>query len=81
MASVTLYTSPTCPHCKNLKKYLHDKGVAYTDNNVMASEVKRAELMELSGQMAVPVIVVKDGSQEDVIIGFDQAEIDKVLKL
>lgn len=81
MASVTLYTSPTCPHCKNAKKYLHDKGIAYTDNNVVVNEAKRAELMEISGQMAVPVIVVKDGSQEDVIIGFDQAEIDKALHL
>jgi glutaredoxin len=57
------------------KQYISSKGKAYTDYDIARDETSRAEMVKLSGQMGVPVIVV-DGK---VIVGFDQAEIDKLI--
>jgi len=77
MANVLLYSTSTCPHCKSLKKYLDEKGVAYTDYDVAVDADKRKEMVEKSGQMGVPVLDI-DGR---VIAGFEKADIDNALGL
>jgi len=73
---VTIYSTPTCPYCKRAKDYLTQKGIAFTDFNVAEDRAKAKEMIEKSKQMGVPVIVVGD----DVIIGFNQAKLDSLLK-
>lgn len=74
MMQITVYSSPTCPHCRALKDYLDKKGVAYTDHNVVDDAQAREEMFKLTGKMAVPVVVV-DG---EVIMGFDRAKLEKL---
>ncbi len=73
---VTVYSTPTCPYCKRAKDYLTQKGVAFTDYNVAEDREKAKEMINKSKQMGVPVIVVGD----DVIVGFNQAKLDSLLK-
>ena len=72
---VVIYSTPTCPFCKRAKAYLSQKGIPYTDINVATDREKSKEMIQKSGQMGVPVIVI-DG---EVVVGFNQAQLDKLL--
>ena len=73
---IVVYSTPTCPYCVQAKKYLADKGAAYTDFDVAEDLNARKEMVEKSGQMGVPVLVI----DEKIIIGFDRQEIDAALE-
>ena len=32
--SVTIYTTPTCPDCRDLKKWLSERGVSYEERDL-----------------------------------------------
>ena len=55
---VVIYSTPTCPYCKRAKDYLTQKGIPYTDINVAEDKEKAKEMIQKSGQMGVPVIIV-----------------------
>ena len=58
------------------KQFLKDGGIAFTDVDVATDQKKAEEMIEKSGQMGVPVIVVKDeAGKEEVIIGFDRPKL------
>lgn len=78
MAQVTIYSTPTCGYCKQLKAYLDEKEVAYTDFDVTQDPAKQQEAMEKAGgQMSVPVIDI-DGT---IIVGFDKDKVNEALGL
>lgn len=77
MKNVTIYSTPTCHFCHLAKDFFKEKNVAYTDYDVASNLEKRKEMVEKSGQMGVPVIII-DGQ---VIIGFDQSAIVSALGL
>lgn len=78
---VTIYTTQTCGYCKATKEYLTEKNVPYTEIDVGASQAKAKEMIEKSGQMGVPVIVIGEGEEETLIVGFDQNRLAEVLGL
>ena len=73
--TVVVYSTPTWPWCHRAKEYLSRKGMPYTDYNVAADKEKAKEMIQKSGQMGVPVIVIDD----QVVVGFDQARLDTLL--
>ncbi len=77
MATVLVYSTPTCPWCKKAKEYFTEKQIPYTDYNVADDQEKAQEMIKKSGQMGVPVIDI-DGN---IIIGFDKPNINKLLGL
>ncbi len=58
--SITIYTTPICPYCYRAKALLDQKGVAYTEINVMMDPAKRQEMMARSGRRTVPQIFIGD---------------------
>jgi glutaredoxin 3 len=76
MKEVKMYSTPSCHFCHMAEDYFKSKDIAYTKYDVAADTEKRAEMMEKTGQMGVPVIDI-DG---EIIIGFNQARIDDLLK-
>ncbi len=74
--NIKIYSTPTCPWCVLAKKYFNDKKIAFDDFNVAQDQEKAEEMVELSGQMGVPVIVIGD----EVIVGFDKDKIERALK-
>ncbi|NLM45082.1 MAG: NrdH-redoxin [Clostridiales bacterium] len=74
--NVTVYSTPTCPWCHKAKEYLQYKEVRYRDVNVAADRAGAIEMIRKSGQSGVPVIDI-DGN---IIVGFDQARIDSLLR-
>jgi len=58
-----------------VKEYLSQKKVSFTEYDVAADRDKAREMVEKSKQMGVPVVIIDD----DIVVGFNQAEIDKLL--
>lgn len=74
---VTIYSTPTCVYCKNLKEYLAEKNIAFKEVDVASNEKELEKMVAISGQMGVPVTEI-DGN---VVIGFDRQKIDELLHL
>ena len=75
MATVTIYSTPTCVYCNAAKVFFKEKGIEYTEYNVATDHDKRKEMIEKSGQMGVPVIAIDD----EMVIGFNQPKIKQLL--
>lgn len=75
MAKVKIYTTPTCTYCKQAKEFFKEEGVKFTEIDVTENKEAAKEMVEKSGQMGVPVIVI-DGK---VIVGFDRDEVEGAL--
>jgi len=72
---VVIYTTPTCPYCHRTKEYLSRKGISYVEPDVAVDGDKAREMIQKSGQMGVPVIVIGD----EVLVGLNQAKLDSLL--
>lgn len=73
---VTIYSTPACHFCHAAKAYFDEHGVVYEDYNVLQDTARREEMIDMTGQMGVPVIRIGD----DVVIGFDESKITELLK-
>lgn len=76
-APVTIYSTPTCHFCGMTKEFFKENNVEYTEHDVAADVERRKEMIEKSGQMGVPVITIG----EDVIVGYDEDELRRLLSL
>ncbi len=74
---VKIYSTPTCVYCKTLKGYLEKNGIQFEYIDVAKDEKQLQKMIKDSGQMGVPVVDI-DG---EIILGFDKAKIDKLLKI
>lgn len=74
---VTMYTTPTCPWCQMVKRYLEARGIPYTEIDVSADYNAAMEMVRKSGQTGVPVVEI-DG---EIVVGFDRERIDELLGL
>lgn len=74
---VKVYSLPACPHCRNAKAYLDQKGIRYKDIDVGANKEAAKEMIAISGSRNVPVIVIGN----EIVVGFDQPRIDAALQL
>ena len=77
MSQVTIYSPPTCHFCHAAKEFFTANNVAYTDYDVASDLDKRTEMIDMTGQMGVPVIKIDD----DIIVGFDEGKIKELLKI
>ncbi|MSR70512.1 glutaredoxin family protein [Candidatus Kaiserbacteria bacterium] len=69
--TVTIYSTPTCHFCQMAKEFFAEKNVQFTNFDVSQDAVKREEMIKMTGQLGVPVIVVGG----DVMVGFDRAKL------
>lgn len=72
--AVSLYTTPTCTYCRQVKDYLRNRGVRYTEYNVASDTRKAEEMMHKSRQAGVPVIDFNG----TIIVGFDRNRLDRL---
>ncbi len=74
---VIIYSTPTCHFCHAAKEFMDANSIAYEDNDVASDADKRAEMVEKTGQMGVPVIVIG----EEIMVGFDEGKMKELLGL
>ena len=75
MKNVTIYSTPTCHFCHAAKEFFAANNVAYTEHDVASDMDKRSEMIDLTGQMGVPVIRIGD----DIVVGFDEDHIKSLI--
>ena len=61
MARVTVYTTEPCGFCRVAKALLAKRGVPYEEINLAKSPEGRAELVERTGMMTFPQVII-DGT-------------------
>lgn len=81
MIRITIYTSPTCLFCRQLRDLLTLSEHSFTEYNVIDEPERLTEMRRLTrGVSAVPVIVFdKDTSDQRVLIGFDSDSFEVML--
>lgn len=83
--AVTIYSTPTCPYCNMAKEYFKEHSVEFEDINVAEDQAKAQEMVEKSGQMGVPVLVIpsemSSTAKEEVVIGFDRNALADLLNI
>jgi glutaredoxin len=57
------------------KKFFSRKGISYTEKDVSTDMDAAQEMVEKSGQLGVPVILVNG----EVVIGFDKSYLESLL--
>ncbi len=65
---VKVYSTPTCPWCRKTKQFLENNNIPFHDFNVAGDKAARDEMVNKTGQLAVPVLEI-DG---EINIGFDE---------
>lgn len=73
---ITIYTTPSCPECHEAKDFFRNQKIDFEEIDVSKDQKKAEEMVEISGQMGIPVIKIDD----KIIIGFDRSEVEKALK-
>jgi glutaredoxin-like YruB-family protein len=73
--NITVYSTPTCGFCHQIKGYLHQRGLAFRDVDVSRDPRAAQEMVRISGQQGVPVTVVNG----QVLVGFDRPRLDYML--
>tara|TARA_Y100000588_G_C13981448_1_gene807393 strand:- start:166 stop:408 length:243 start_codon:yes stop_codon:yes gene_type:complete len=78
MAKVTVFSTPLCAPCEQLKSYLRDRGVEFTSKDLMMDD-DAAEFIDSKNIRTSPVLQVDDTllhGQE-----LEPSRIDALLKL
>lgn len=76
---VTIYTTKTCVYCRASKDFMKKHSIVYKEIDVGSDAAKAREMIEKSGQMGVPVIVVGEGADEQLVVGYDQSRLTQLL--
>lgn len=73
--NVMIYTTPSCHFCQAAKAFFGENNIEYTEHNVAEDAERRQEMIEITGQMGVPVIRIGN----DVVVGFDEGKVKELL--
>lgn len=68
---IRLFSTPVCPYCSTLKRFLEEKEIKFEAINVLDDLEAQEEMIAKSGQVTVPVLDVNG----EFIVGFDRKKI------
>ncbi len=68
MNEVVVYTTDPCSFCSRVKQLLKARGIEYTEVNLARDPAGRAELVERTGMMSFPQVVIRG----EVLGGFQE---------
>src|SRR4051812_49888696 len=69
MADITVYTTDPCSFCTRAKALLNQRGLEYDEVNLAKDPSGRAKLVELTGMMSFPQVVIGGGGGGGVLGG------------
>ncbi len=82
MKTITIYSTPTCHFCHMAKDFLSAHSIPFKDIDVSIDLDARKEIIEMTGQMGVPVIKIEEeGHEPDVMVGFSEQLISSKLDI
>jgi glutaredoxin len=79
---IVIYSTTTCPYCKQLKDYLTEKKLSFSEKLIDMDESAKTEMEALSGGfLGVPFAVISlDNGTKETVLGFDQGKLNSVLE-
>lgn len=77
MTKVRVFSTPTCPYCFALKRFLEEKGIDVETVDVSSDLKAQEEMIDKTKQTTVPVIDITG----EFIVGFDRKKICELLKI
>jgi glutaredoxin 3 len=83
MANVTVYTTDPCSFCARVKQLLSARGIAYDEVNLAKDPDGRAELLQRTGMMSFPQVLVGDelvGGFQETLRADQSGELQELLK-
>ena len=69
LATIEIYTTPTCPYCHAAKALLAEKGQAFTEITVLDPALRETMTQRAHGRRTVPQIFIDDahiGGYDDI---------------
>lgn len=72
-----LFSTPICPYCLTLKRFLEEKKIEVETIDVSSDEKARDEMVEKTQQTTVPVLEFNG----EYIVGFDRKKICEKLNI
>ncbi|MFT5281049.1 MAG: glutaredoxin 3 [Flavobacteriaceae bacterium] len=77
MKKVEIYSTPSCGYCHKAKDFFKENDIEYTEYDVSEDADKRSEMIEKTGQMGVPVIIIDD----EMMVGFNEDKLSELLEI
>jgi len=74
---VLVFTTPTCPWCVRVKRYLTEQKITFREVDVSRDQAAARDLVRRTGQMGVPVVEI-DGRPALIVSSDDGLEAWKV---
>jgi glutaredoxin-like YruB-family protein len=75
MASIKIYSQPTCPACNELKEYMKNKGIPFEDHDIISDYTALEEMIHVHKVRVTPLMIIGDKK----LVGFDVEELEKAL--
>ncbi len=82
MKEVTVFTAEPCSFCMRVKNLLVARGVKFTEINLSKDPVGRTELVQRTGMMSFPQVLVGDrllGGFAEVQAAVDSGTLEELL--
>ena len=82
MATIEIYTTPTCPYCHAAKAFLDQKSAAYTEITVLDPSLRAVMTDRAHGRRTVPQIFIGQthvGGYDDMAALDRQGGLDSLL--
>ncbi|GAV22415.1 glutaredoxin family protein [Carboxydothermus pertinax] len=77
MAKIEFFSTPTCPYCRMVRKFLNENGFPYIEYDITTDLDAFEKMFKTTGYTTVPTLIIND---QEVIIGFDEEKIRKVMQ-
>jgi glutaredoxin len=77
---VKLYTISNSEHCTSAIYWLNKNGIKFEEVNLDKDDDAKEDLVELTGQLSAPTLVIAKNTENEIVIGFDPAEYKSHLK-
>jgi glutaredoxin-like YruB-family protein len=75
MASIKIYSQPTCHACNELKEYLQSKDIPFEDHDIISDHDALEEMLHVHKVRVTPLIIIGDKK----LVGFDVAKLEMAL--
>jgi glutaredoxin 3 len=76
MKDITVYSTSWCGFCQQLKGWLKDKNIEFTEINIEEDEQAAQDVVKATNQMGVPVTKIN----QTYVVGFDRPKLEALLK-
>ncbi len=75
-SDIEVFTTPSCPYCVKLKRWLDEEGYEYREYDVSENREKAVEMIQMTGQRGVPQTIING---KKTVLGFQPEKIEEIL--